>query len=66
MLLDGRINNTTEDELNMLISCYKELNPVRIHVITINKTPADSRLKPVPEERLNEINQRIQKEVYGS
>lgn len=66
MLLNGRIDNTTEDELNLLINSYKELNPERIHVITINKTPADSRLKPVPEDKLNEINKRIQKEVYES
>lgn len=64
MLMNGRIDNTTEEEIAALIKRYIQLKPVKINVITINKIPADSGIKPVPEEKRNDINRRIQREVF--
>jgi len=51
----GRIDNTTPVELESLKECYSQLNPADFHVLTINKQPADSRLRSVDPDRLKEI-----------
>jgi wyosine [tRNA(Phe)-imidazoG37] synthetase (radical SAM superfamily) len=64
MLMNGKINNIADDEIDLLIKHYKKLKPVKIHLITINKAPADSGIMPVPEDKLEIINQKIQQEIF--
>ncbi len=53
MLVKGRINNSSLEELTALKACYKKLAPERIDILTINKPPRDSGLLPLSEEELN-------------
>jgi len=55
MLVQGRIDNTTFDELNRLKECYQILNPRYIYLLTLNKTPADERLLPIPPAKMENI-----------
>ena len=57
MFLQGRINNTTSEEIDHLKASYDDLGAKGLYVLTINKQPADSRLLPVPPERLETISQ---------
>ncbi len=61
LLVQGRIDTTTQKELEALKVCYGDLNPKEIHVLTVNKAPADSRLLPVDKERLQEIQDFLMK-----
>lgn len=55
MLVRGAVDNTTGEELAALREAYCRLRPLKLYLMTINKPPADGRLKPVPLEQLEKI-----------
>ncbi len=55
MFVRGGIDNTTPAEIEALKACCRTLAPREVQVLTINKPPADSRLRPVPPERLKQL-----------
>ncbi|MCP4690836.1 MAG: radical SAM protein [Desulfobacterales bacterium] len=55
MLVRGRIDNTTPDEVAALKARYREIAPRGVQILTINKPPADSRLHPAPPGLLEQL-----------
>jgi len=55
MLVQGTVDNTTDDELSALGSAYLRLGPRLIYLLSIDKTPTDPGLCAVPPERLFQI-----------
>ena len=66
MLINGRIDNTTDEELEKLMDCYKILNPCLVYLITLNKLSADSRIMPVPADKMQRIKKAIAEKVPSS
>ena len=52
MLVQGTIDHTTPTELSSLRRLYKRLRPTEVHMLTINKDPAHSGLRPVSQKEL--------------
>ena len=50
ILMNGVVDNTTQEELIRLKDCYKILKPEKIHVLNINKPTAFSGVYPVEEK----------------
>ena len=65
LFFQGRIDNTTPVELERLKKCYHHLKPKDFHVLTINKKPADSTLKPIEPERLKEIEDILRESIMA-
>ncbi|MFC1736697.1 hypothetical protein ACFL1X_11315 [Candidatus Hydrogenedentota bacterium] len=57
MLVNGRIDNTSGSELGALKDRYARLRPKGVYVLTLNKPPADSRLRPVSSEKFKEAKE---------
>jgi len=55
MLFQGRVDNSTPAEIDLLFECYRLLNPQVVYYLTLNKPPADRRLEPIPDQRMEEI-----------
>jgi wyosine [tRNA(Phe)-imidazoG37] synthetase (radical SAM superfamily) len=56
MLVQGEVDNTTPLEVAALRRCYQRLQPRKVYVLTFNKPPAEVQLRPVPADRLEELN----------
>ena len=65
LFFQGRMDNTIPFELEKLKKCYHYLKPADFHVLTINKQPADSRLKPIEPERLKEIEDILRESIMA-
>ena len=57
ILINGAVDNTTEQELMRLKECYKILKPRKIHVMNINKPAAFSGVYPVEEKEFEKAKE---------
>ena len=55
----GRVDNTTEAAINEWLQAVDTIQPSRVHVYTIDRTPALESLRPVAMRRLREIAERV-------
>lgn len=61
LFVQGSINNSTDEHVDLIIKRYKKIKPESIQIYSIDRTPADKGILQVPIERLNEIRERITK-----
>jgi len=61
MLIKGRVDNTTQDQIDELRKYYKYLNVKEVHVLTINKLPADHKIKPVDNDSFCKLKVKLEK-----
>jgi len=55
----GRVDNTTEGAIEEWLRAVDTIQPSRVHVYTIDRTPALAGLRPVAMRRLREIAERV-------
>lgn len=60
---DEPIDNTTPDELNALISAYKDIKPREIMIYSLDRSTPEEKLVKVPKQKLEEIGKQIEKET---
>lgn len=63
LFVDGPISNTSQEEIDQWISYLKSFSPRSIQVYSLDRPPADSRLKPVSKNNLQEIANRVTRET---
>lgn len=61
MLVQGRIDNTTNEEIAAFKAIHERLKPSKVHLLTINKQPLDSALIPVSDYVLKNIQTEFEK-----
>lgn len=54
-----RIDNTTPEALAGWLGLIKRIRPAKVHVYSLDRSPAWSELKPVPREELEAIAERV-------
>ncbi len=54
-----RVDNTTEEEVDALIKCYKEINPSFIEIYSLDRATPEENLQKVSREELEVIAERI-------
>jgi hypothetical protein len=55
----GRVDNTTEGAINAWLGAIGAIQPLRVHLYTIDRQPALQGLKAVPMRQLREIAERV-------
>lgn len=55
MFVQGRCDNTSEDQVNRWIDVVGDIKPLSVQVYTIDRAPADAGIVKVPLERLEAI-----------
>lgn len=59
----GPVDNTSEEEIAAWIGLLRRVRPGEVQIYTLDREPADGRLRPCPEERLREIARRVEEET---
>jgi len=60
LLVQGLIDTTTEPELAALERCIRRLGARRVQVVTADRPPADTRIRPVPAAELQPLAARLE------
>jgi wyosine [tRNA(Phe)-imidazoG37] synthetase (radical SAM superfamily) len=55
MFVNGRVDNTTPEEVSALVEAVRAIGPNHVQIYTLDRGPADLELCPVPPERLEAI-----------
>ena len=55
----GRVDNTTEGAITEWLAAIDAIQPMRVHIYTLDRAPALEELRPVPLRRLREIAERV-------
>lgn len=63
MFIQGRVDNTAEEELESLAACMRLLKPKGVYFVTIDKSPADKGILPVDAEEMARIKRSILSKV---
>ena len=59
MLIDGEIGNIEDVNIESLAHAYDEINPDKVDLYTLSQRPANFLAKPVSEEKLHIIEEKI-------
>jgi wyosine [tRNA(Phe)-imidazoG37] synthetase (radical SAM superfamily) len=59
----GPVDNTSDEEVEAWIGLLRRVRPGEVQIYTLDRDPADGRLRPCPEERLLEIARRVEEEA---
>jgi len=59
MFVNGRVDNTTEENVDAWVEVVSSIKPRSVQVFTLDRGPADPGLRSVPMERLEEIAGRL-------
>ncbi|MBI4244435.1 MAG: radical SAM protein [Planctomycetes bacterium] len=59
MFVKGRIDNTVDEEVNAWLELLKEIQPQEVHIYSIDRYPADTRLEVVSREVLDKIASKV-------
>ncbi len=57
--VSGRIDNANEAAVAEWLLALERVRPAQVHIYTVDRSPADVDLKPVPAVRLREIAERV-------
>ena len=63
LFIEGSTNNTTKKHLTLLIEIYKKIKPDNIQIYSLDRTPADEKLKKVSPKKLFDLKKRILEET---
>lgn len=63
LFMDGVVSNCTDQAVENLIICYKIIQPQAVQIYSLDREPADMRLKKVSPARLERIRMTISKEI---
>lgn len=63
LFVEGSISNTTKKHVTLLIEIYKKIKPENIQIYSLDRTPADEKLKKVSTPKLFDLKKRIQEET---
>lgn len=61
MFVQGRVNNSTDSEIESWIKRLQELRPMYVQIYTLDRPPASESIEPVPLDRLQKIAERVKK-----
>lgn len=60
MFINGRIDNTADEEIEAWIDHIQTIRPSAVQIYTLDRVPADESLTPVSNKRLTEISKRLE------
>lgn len=63
MFVQGRVDNTTEAAVTAWIARVSEVKPKLVQVYSLERVPADARVRKVPHPRLLEMARRLEQET---
>lgn len=63
LLVEGSVDNTTHKEITSYIDSIKKLEPKAIQIYSLDRIPADFKLKKVSKEKLLKIKKIIEREA---
>ena len=63
MFVDGAIQNISDQELSEWIERVGEIQPVKAQIYSLHRPPAESSLREVPAEKLEEIAAQTEKTI---
>jgi wyosine [tRNA(Phe)-imidazoG37] synthetase (radical SAM superfamily) len=63
LFMDGVVSNCTDQAVESLIICYKIIRPQSVQIYSLDREPADMRLKKVSPARLEQIKNKILEEI---
>ncbi|OGX04041.1 MAG: hypothetical protein A3G87_09435 [Omnitrophica bacterium RIFCSPLOWO2_12_FULL_50_11] len=55
MFVQGTCDNTQAEQVDRWVNAVGEIQPISVQIYTIDRPPADSRIRPVPMARLHEV-----------
>ncbi len=61
LFVTGRVDNTTEEEVDAWLALVKEINPRQVQIYTLDRGPADRDLRPVSKTVLEAIARRVRR-----
>lgn len=63
MFVEGRLCNTREEEVSAWLSRIRHIQPLHVQVYSLDRAPADCRLRRVSGNTLHKIANRVEKEA---
>jgi wyosine [tRNA(Phe)-imidazoG37] synthetase (radical SAM superfamily) len=61
LFVTGRVDNTTEEEVDAWLALVKDINPRQVQIYTLDRGPADRDLRPVLKTVLETIARRVRR-----
>ncbi len=59
LFVEGSVNNTTKKQVALLSETYKKIKPENIQIYSLDRTPADEKLKKVSTTKLFDLKKQV-------